>query len=286
MPKASIVISSFNRLPLFRRTIHNIARYKPSIPFELIVVDDNSTDDILGELKLYSSQFPWKFIRFDHSQFEAKTGIKKFFNNSSVTMNIGFRHAQGELVFQQGNEIIASEGLYDKLIADSPQDGRPFVTMSETYDVPEQYLELLDDYGENLTPAIIRELVQWPLQSIHYQSLCVNYVSLTSMSVIQSLQGFNEQYMCGISAEDSDFVRRARTLPDFKLTFSKGLSFHQWHGGKTIHRNPLPSVITQERFNEGCKINRATYDDWDGTHKNPQSWPWGEYGIQEIITNG
>ncbi len=282
---ASIVISSFNRISLLRRTLWGIANRGLSVPYEVILVDDGSTDDILGELKLYSSCFPWKFIRFDRGLFEAETSLKKFLNNPCVTNNIGFKHAEGDFIYQQGNEVIPCEGCYDLLLADLPQ-GEFSMAFSTTYDVPPVLLDKLDCYGSNLSEDLVRATYEWPLQSIHYRSDVTNYISLATRSVWEALQGYDERYYGGIAAEDSDFVRRSRCLPGFESAISNdAVSLHQSHKGKTRYYNPPPSLITQSRWAEGCAINRAIYDRWDETAKNHQKWPWGILGVGEIITN-
>lgn len=282
---ASILISSYNRLPLFKRTLYSIVRNKPNMDVEVIVCDDGSTDDILGELKSFSTAFPWTFIRFDSDQFTEKTGLKKYFNNPSVTNNICFRYCKGDYIFQQGNEIMAWDDVYNKMIADAPKTDN-YMVMSTTYDVPMQYLSQLDSYGSNLTKVIVNHCKRWPLQSKEYRSDVTNYICLASRNVWESLQGYDERYFAGISAEDSDFVRRARTLPGFQQVISDGISLHQYHGGKTMYYDPQEAVIQKARFDEGCKINRVIYDNWDGTHNNKQTWDWGTFGVKEVVKNG
>lgn len=292
-PTASIIISSFNRLPLLRRTLWGIANRPPSVPFEVVVVDDGSTEDVLGELRLYSSRFLWTFVRFNAAEFEAVTGLRKFLGNPAVTNNIGFRHAKGDYVFQQGNEVIPWVGCYDRLLADVPtretfggeREADHYIVFSTTYDVPKQHLNQLDPYGSNLTQAMVDQLVRWPLQSRLYKSNVTNYVSLAPRWTWEALGGYDERYYGGISAEDSDFVRRLRQLPHNRGAISEGVSLHQFHSGKTCYYNPPPSVITQQRWAEGVAINHAIYDAWDGTHHNRQKWSWGTLGVGEVITN-
>lgn len=286
--QASIIISSHNRLPLFRRTLYSIATNRPRFPFEVVVVDDGSTDDILGELKQFASQFPWKLVRFNAAEFEEQTGLTKFLNNPCVTNNIGFKHCdpKSPWIFQQGNEIIAWDHVYNQMIDDIPRVPHPnWMVMSTTYDMQPQVLDMLDRYGQNLLPAYVDICKSWPLQSEFYRSDVTNYICLASRSVWENLGGYDERYYGGISAEDSDFVRRARTLPGFAQVISKGISLHQFHNGKTCYYSPPPQVITKKRWDEGVQINHAVYNAWDGTTKNPQQWPWGMLGIGEVITN-
>lgn len=55
--RASVLISSHDRAPLLLRTLHAIAERGPSVPFEVVLADDGSTDDIEGLLRQYASAF-------------------------------------------------------------------------------------------------------------------------------------------------------------------------------------------------------------------------------------
>jgi glycosyltransferase involved in cell wall biosynthesis len=285
MIHSSIIISSYNRLALLRRTLHALANRGPSAPFELILVDDGSTEDVLGELRKYDSCFPWKFVRFSAGDYERKTNLRRFFNNPCVTNNVGFRQSQGEYVYLQGNEVIPWDNCYDKLLDDAPVSEANWLVVSTTYDMPGHILEKLDSCGGNLTQQLVESCEQWPLQSPYYRSDVTNYLSLVPRTTWERIGGYDERYYSGIGAEDSDFVRRCRALPGFKMVVSDAVSIHQSHGGKTKYYEPKPSVITQEKFRAGCATNRAIYDSWNGKPENPQRWRWGHYGVKEIISN-
>lgn len=280
----SILVSTKNRQKLFRRHLYSIANRPPGGEYEVIFCDDGSTEDVLGEIKAFSSRFRWTFIRVDNDLFEKETGIKHFFNCSALTYNIAARYAQGEFLYVMGNEIIAWENVFEQMWAEKPAT-QDFMVVSTTYDVPQEILNVLDAYGQNLNDKMVEYSQQWPLQSEFYRSDVTNYVSLLPKATWERVGGIDERYMGGISAEDSDFVRRARALPDFSWAISKGVSLHQYHGGKTRYYQPKPSTISMERFNEGCAINRAIFDQWDGGYTNPQTWNWGTIGVTEVISN-
>lgn len=279
----SILISSFNRRDLFRRTLASIEANCPK-PFEVVVADEGSTEDVLGELRQYNSSFPWKFITVDPEEFTKVTGLKKFHNNPCLTNNVAFRHCEGEYIFTQGNEIIATEHCYQQMLDEAKELGDHYIVFSTTYDVPRSYLHQLGSY-ELPAKKDIPQFYSQPLQSIHYRSDVTNYISLASRKLWKRIGGYDERYFGGISAEDSDFVRRARAVPGCQTKVSEAVSLHQNHGGKTRYQNPDPKVIQTARFNEGCKINRPIFDDWDGKPENPQSWPIGEFGVVNVITN-
>lgn len=280
----SIIISSHSRLPLLKRTLWGIAQRAPK-DVELIVVDDFKQEDVFPLLKEFTSKIKYTLIRVDNKQFEEETGLKHFFNCSALTYNVGFKHANSDLIFMQGNEVIPWGDVYNEMLSYSQKLPINFMIASTTYDVPNDILQVLDPYGFNLSQAMVDHCRQWPLQSEDYRSDVTNYLSLTPRELWEEIGGIDECYMGGISSEDSDFVRRARCIPAFEMAISGGVSLHQSHGGKTRYYNPKPSVISSERFKDGVDINHAIYDNWDGSHKNGQSWPWGDVGITDVMRN-
>lgn len=286
-PEASILISSHNRLSLLRRSLWALATRPPKIPFEVILADDGSTDDILSLLRQYSCRFPWKFISVSSEAFEKETGIKKFFNNPAHTNNTAFRHASGDRIFTMGNEVIAWGDVFNQMLDEAP-DEKNHIVFSTTYDIPEDLLEKIEPHGSNLTQNMVNYCARWPLASKTYKSDVTNYLSLTTRSVWETIGGYDERYLAGIGKEDSDFVRRCRAIPGWSdeknLRRSEALSLHQSHGGRTCYYLPKPEVISQERWREGELATKPLYDSWDGGCANPQPWSWGTVGVLDVIT--
>lgn len=286
-PNISIIISSFERLPLFRRCLWYIDQNRPSQSFELVVVDESSEANILGEIKKYS--FPWKFVKVNTKLFEKETGVAKFFNNPSWTNNIGFRQSQGEYIFLQGNEVLPTPHVYDDLIKTRPNTKEHFISFTTTYDIPEPIVNKLDFYGENFTSIDFEVCRKFPLATPTFHTDVTNYLCLKSRKLWDAVGGYDERYVGGIGKEDSDFIRRCRKLPHWtdvrNMRRTNFVSLHQYHGGRTWHYFPKPEIITQMRWKEGEDRSKEVWDQWDGTYENKQPWPWGTLGIVDIITN-
>lgn len=276
----SIIISSYNRTELFRRSLFSLVKNKPKEDWELVVVDEESTQDILKELRDFESEIPFKLIKVKTKDIESKLGIKKYHNNPSVTNNIGFAHSKGDKIFLMGNEIIVWDDAINKMVEEI--SNKNYLILSTTYDVPKQIIDVLDNYGSNLLKGMVQFCKKWPLQSNSYRSNVTNYLSLVNRSAWEALDGYDERYFGGIACEDSDFYQRFRALPNNEVVLSNSISLHQFHGGKTTYYEP--ENVSKETWDNGVSKNREFFHKWDGSYKNPQGWKSGEFKV-EVITN-
>lgn len=292
-PKLSILISTFNRLKLFRRTLWHLVNNPPPVSYEVVVADDGSSEPILDELRLYSARFPWKFITVSansDSRFASDTGVSKFFNNPSLTYNVAFRHCRGDWIIQQGVEVIPWGNCYAELL-ESVQDvvSPYFLAFTTVYDVPEHILIHLDAYGTNLSPHQVEACRQWPLASPYFHTDVTNYVSLCSRALYEKIGGYDERYLRGVGKEDSDFVRRCRKIPGWtdseNMRRTNAIALHQSHRGRTWWGNQDQTIISDARWKEGEKRSKEVWDRWDGTCENKQEWEWGKHGVISVVSS-
>lgn len=82
----SIIIPMYNTEQTIGRCLDSIERQQVDFPFEIIVVDDGSTDDSVGSIETYQKRF---------------TNIKLFKQQNmkqSAARNNGLNHAKGDYV--------------------------------------------------------------------------------------------------------------------------------------------------------------------------------------------
>lgn len=92
--KYSIVIATYNRATDLRATLENLAALRPDGPWEVVVVDNNSTDDTRQVVEQAAATFPAP-LRY---AFEARQG-------RSPALNTGILAARGEIIATTDDDV-------------------------------------------------------------------------------------------------------------------------------------------------------------------------------------
>lgn len=99
----SIIIVNYNTFALTKDTINSILRYSYPFTVEIMVVDNNSTDDSLKNLKKY---FKCKDVRF----IESKEN-----NGFAAGNNQGIKEARGRYVLLLNSDTIVKENTLENI---------------------------------------------------------------------------------------------------------------------------------------------------------------------------
>jgi glycosyltransferase involved in cell wall biosynthesis len=127
-PYVSVVIPTYNRSPFIVAAIESVLSQRGTTwPYEIIVVDDGSTDDTADVLRNYTDAIRYRML--EHSGLPA------------VARNVGVSEARGELIaFLDSDDV----WLHDKLSAQVPLFDDPAVVLS--------YGQAERIYGDDPTP--------------------------------------------------------------------------------------------------------------------------------------
>lgn len=104
--KVSVVICTWNRATLLDQTLGNMANLKvpPGVAWELIIVDNNSTDNTRHVIAAHSAQLPI------HGLFEPKTG-------KSFAANRALSEVTGDLILWTDDDVLVSPSWMQEYVS-------------------------------------------------------------------------------------------------------------------------------------------------------------------------
>ncbi len=245
----SIVILTYNQLEYTKLTINSI-REHTKVPYEIIVIDNASSDGTIDYLK-------------------AQKDVRGIFNQENIGFpsgcNQGMEISTGEYVVLLNNDVIVSDNWLDGLIecADSmpsigivgPMSNRISGYQLEanvSYKRPNQVHEFAAKYRR-------RNRKRW-LESPRVAGFCM----LIKREVIDLIGGLNIAYGMG-NCEDDDYCVRT-LIAGFKVAIAGDVFIHHF-GSKSFGKDGL------EKYKEIIKGNERIFEEkWGVT---PLEW-WRE----------
>ncbi|MFA6988466.1 MAG: glycosyltransferase [Candidatus Gastranaerophilaceae bacterium] len=117
-PKFSIVIPCFNERERLIHVLNSFAnQVYPKTKYELIVIDDGSTDMTYKLLKKLSFDCDFKYIYWERPAIEMKKKYKdwaSFYNRAGPARNVAVKHARGEILLFNDADIIVERDCLKK----------------------------------------------------------------------------------------------------------------------------------------------------------------------------
>lgn len=197
----SVVIPNYNGKSLFQRTLEPLFALlsELTIPYEVIVIDDCSTD---GSVAFLETHFPQ--IKIMHN--EVNSGF-------SATINKGIFAAQYELVFLLNSDIVVTPGYFDKqwkYFSDKNTFGVMGTIIGWDDDIIQDTARFPEHHGAKLKTSC-----NYLLNNMAGESLYTFYLSganaLVSREKLVELGGFDEIFS-PFYIEDCDLSFRAWRL--------------------------------------------------------------------------
>jgi glycosyltransferase involved in cell wall biosynthesis len=97
----SVVIPTYNRLPILQKCLRAMERQKFSQPYEIIVVDDGSTDDTIEYLQSHQAEFPR--VRL----------LQQAHGGAASARNLGVESAQGTMIVFIDSDLVVLENFLE-----------------------------------------------------------------------------------------------------------------------------------------------------------------------------
>jgi GT2 family glycosyltransferase len=245
--KLSIVIPTYNAHEWIEQCIDSIRRHPPETPYELLVVDDRSTDDTVAIVQRTSPD------------------VRLFSNEQNIgfgrTVNVGLRAALGEYMLVLNNDTWMHEGALSAMIRyldEHPAVGivGPKVLSGDgslqqqcRRKIPTPAAALLYFSGiAKLFPKNPRVAGYLMTAADETQTADVDAVSgaclMVRRAVIDQIHGFDEEYY--LYGEDMDFCWRTK-LAGWKVVYYPGAVMTHFGGQGGTGKKRLSATIEWHR---------------------------------------
>jgi glycosyltransferase involved in cell wall biosynthesis len=229
LPMVSVVVTAYNVRPFIAETLRSVIS-QPYSNFEVIVIDDGSTDGTAEILESWSSEPRVRIIR------QANKG-------SSSARNAGARAAKGEfLAFIDGDDLATPQRLQSSIAA-----------LREYPDSALSYgrIDLIDETGHTLSRRrSSRYRSGWIAGELRYR----NFIPFSAITVRQcafeQIGGFDESIR---SSEDWEFLWRLATKFEVRFVDECLILYRVRAASKTMDIEAKAAAYRsiQERMFEG-----------------------------------
>jgi len=233
----SIIILTYNQLDCTKLCIESIRKFTPKGQYEIIVVDNNSTDGTIEYLKSQED------IRGVYNDYNA--GFPKGCNQ-------GIEIAKGESILLLNNDTIVTPNWLNNLdkalysseeigvvgpISNSCSNGQSINVVYQNIDEMIEFADLINIY--------------YSTDKYELKQYLVGYCYLVKKSVIEKVGLLDERFSPG-NFEDNDLSLRI-LLEGYKLLLCKNVFIH--HFGSTSFRSNMQNYI-----NVYCS-NKSKFDE-------------------------
>jgi GT2 family glycosyltransferase len=220
----SIVTAYYNRKELLRKTLLSISKFDFPEPVEFIAVDDGSIEE--ERIEDLALEFTFlKVVRIDKK--------KKWYNNSCIPFNEGFRNAKGDKIIIQNPECYHFDNVIDyaskNLFENNYLSFSCFALDKQTTDSYSIYpKEIIDSLITN--PPLDKNKTDDNIWYNHskYRPEAFHFCVALTKKDLDKLQGFDELFSLGIAFDDNEFVRRIKKTLNIQF-IDEILVLHQNH---------------------------------------------------------
>lgn len=228
----SIVTAYYNRKTLFKRTLESIKNQHCSALLEVIAVDDGS--DEVERLEDLCKEFSFlKVIRLERKN--------KWYNNSCIPFNIGFKAAKGDKIIIQNPECLHLGHILD--LTENTLTDNHYLSFA-CFSLDKYSTDHLDSFFKDPLKigAIIRKdgevgIVEegqagWYNHSV-YRPVGYHFCAAITKQDLKKLRGFDELYALGIAYDDVELIWRIKKMGIQICFIDNEIVLHQNHYSPT-----------------------------------------------------
>lgn len=274
--KFSLVISIKNRAKLFKRSLklYNKQLFDKN-NWELVIVDDMSTEPVFDILQQYAKDLNWQYIKMDSSKNDFP-----IYWGPALSNNIGFKASRGEVIGITGPEMLMKETAiahaYETAMTGKTPYGHILHSSPAFVSLMDQNPDMENKSFDELF-AQKHAKVQDITKNTFYWFFCAS-----KKENIMTINGCDEEFMRGICGDDDDFANRINEFGATKVHDFRILGIHQDH---SLEDKKDSKRIRRNKNWEIARIRNTNYlREWETLrNKDPIANKNLDWGSEKII---
>lgn len=187
----SVVIPTHNRADALELTLEKLAEQNFDGKWEVIVVNNNCTDETDEVVKKWQQSFPVS-LRLSHQSIPG----------ASAARNAGGRVAAGQYLIFIDNDILCKPDLLQKHYNALKENSGSWI-VGQVVNLPEQEKSVFGKYRKQLFPLVPETNAPFEINGLTGQNVSMPHTDF------EKLGGFDESFHVA-SGEDQEFSMRAR----------------------------------------------------------------------------
>ena len=249
LPKVSIIILTFNNLVFSQLCLYSIYCNTTYPNYEVIVVDNASTDETPAWLKIYSGTHPNLKIILNSDNTGFAGG-----NNQAA------REATGEYLVFLNNDTVVTQGWIERLLAHLQSDpaiglvGPVTNATGNEARIPVSYTTPAEMEAFALDCAITMSMSSFDIRMLAF------YCVMTRKDQYENMGGLDERYAVGMFEDDDLAVRYHQQ--GLRVVCAEDVFIHHF-------QRVSFSKIESEKYNRIFEENRKKYEDKWGRKWQP-----------------
>jgi polysaccharide pyruvyl transferase CsaB len=239
-PKASIIIVTFNNLHLSRLCVESLYARTEWPNFEVIVVDNASTDGTPQYLKEVEERFPNLSVILNESNL-----------GFAAANNIGLKRAEGHYLTLLNNDTVVSRGWLSSLIRHLAADDGIGLIGPTTNEIGNEAKVPVEYESLTAMPSWAAEFVRDNDGRTFDIPMLAMFCVMMRRGVLDAVGFLDEQFSVGMF-EDDDYSKRVRER-GYKIVCTRDSYIH--HFGRASFK-----LLGDDRYREIFEKNRAVYE--------------------------
>jgi GT2 family glycosyltransferase/glycosyltransferase involved in cell wall biosynthesis len=257
-PRVSVIVPTCNNLVLTRMCIEAVLRHTAWPNYEIVVVDNGSTDGTVAYLKDLRQQF-------DHVECILNQRNEGF----PRAINQGITSSHGDYVVLLNNDVIVTRGWLETLVRHLEDDLSVGIVGPVTnlagnearVEVEYDSLEGMEAAARSYTRAHTGQAFEVPVLGF--------FCAVVPRRVLDAVGLLDERFGVGLF-EDDDFSRRVRHA-GFRLLCAEDAFVHHFHSA-TFRR------MSEEDYLRTFEANRAEFERKWNVRWSPHRYRWQRAG--------